>query len=97
MREPLPIYAETSAAYASGGRAAQALARKAWTTPFGAAAYEDRDEEHVLVLGARAPFEELLVDSPRDEEEASWAEDRTRLGVYAHRLWAAVQEEVRDR
>ncbi|HET6505631.1 MAG TPA: exodeoxyribonuclease V subunit gamma [Baekduia sp.] len=97
MREPLPIYAETSAAYASGGRAGQALARKAWTTPFGGVAFEDRDEEHVLVLGARVPFEELLLEPPRDAEEASWADDRSRLGVYAHRLWADVREEVRDR
>jgi exodeoxyribonuclease V gamma subunit len=99
MREPLPLYCETSAAYAAGGRAAEALARKAWTTPFGAQPYEDRDEEHVLVLGRNTPFEDLLVDAPRDEEEASWADDRTRLGVYAHRLWDPLLavEEVRDR
>jgi exodeoxyribonuclease V gamma subunit len=98
MREPLPLYCETSAAYAAGGRAAETLARKAWTTPFGAQPYEDRDEEHVLVLGRNTPFEDLLVQRPR-EDEAGWAEDPTRLGVYAHRLWDALLavEEVRDR
>ncbi|WP_445151613.1 exodeoxyribonuclease V subunit gamma [Baekduia sp. Peel2402] len=100
MREPLPLYAETSAAYASGGRAGETLARKAWTTPFGGMPFEDRDDDHVLVLGPNAPFDTLLEAPPRDADEAAWApDDATRFGVYAHRLWDAVAaaEEVRDR
>jgi exodeoxyribonuclease V gamma subunit len=95
MREPLPLYAETSAAYASGGRAAQTLARKAWTTPFGDAAHEDRDEEHVLVLGPGTAFDDLLAEPPRAEED--WSDEPSRLGRYARRLWDPVAEEVADR
>lgn len=100
MREPLPLYCETSAAYASGGRAAETLARKAWTSSFGQAPHEDRDDEHVLVLGAGTPFDELLAARPRDDEAGEgWAQDEpTRLGRYARRLWDGLLavEEVRD-
>jgi exodeoxyribonuclease V gamma subunit len=88
MREPLPLYCETSAAYAAGGRAGETLARKAWTSSFGQAPREDRDAEHVLVLGANTPFDDLLAPAPREDETGDgWTEDPTRLGRYAHRLW----------
>ena len=99
MREPLPLYRETSAVYASGGRAAETLARKAWTSSFGQPAHEDRDDEHVLVLGSIAPFDDVLAPAPREDEAGDgWTDDPTRLGRYAHRLWDGLLtvEEVRD-
>ena len=60
MREPLPLYCNTSAAYAaapSGGRSVRA--RKEWTTPPGGFDREDRDAAHVLVLGDDVPFDDL--------------------------------------
>ena len=99
MREPLPLYCETSAAYAAGGRAGETLARKAWTSSFGQAPREDRDDEHVLVLGANTPFDDLLAPEPREDETgAGWTDDPTRLGRYAHRLWDGLLavEDVRD-
>jgi exodeoxyribonuclease V gamma subunit len=99
LREPLPLYCETSAAYAGGGRAAETLARKAWTSSFGQAPREDRDDEHVRVLGSIAPFDDVLAPEPREDETGDgWTDDPTRLGRYAHRLWDGLLavEEVRD-
>jgi exodeoxyribonuclease V gamma subunit len=105
MREPLPLYCETSAAFAAFPAeqrpGALRAASAAWTTEFGEAAREDADPDHVRVLGGYRPFDELLEESPRpDEAGEGWGgEEPTRLGRYAHRLWARVLdvEEVRDR
>jgi exodeoxyribonuclease V gamma subunit len=103
MREPLPLYCETSAAFAAAGGAGPVPARrasKAWTSEFGRPR-EDRDDEHVLVLGAGRSFGELLAEPPRDDEAGDgWDADQpTRLGRYAHRLWDGLLgvEEVVDR
>ena len=72
MREPLPLYCDTSAAYAaapSGGRSVRA--RKEWTTPSGGFDREDRDAAHVLVLGDEVPFDDLELAVPADDESRS--------------------------
>jgi exodeoxyribonuclease V gamma subunit len=88
MREPLPLYCLTSAAYAEAVRAGEdpvAAARREWTSDW-KFAREDRDLEHALVLDGERTFAELLAPAPRPDED--WgAADPTRLGRYAHRLW----------
>ena len=93
MREPLPLYCDTSAAYAaapSGGRSIRA--REEWTTPFGGFDHEDRDAAHVLVLGDDVPFDELERAAPAsDEAGPGWRDDvSSRFGRYALRLWEAL-------
>ncbi|MFZ0041635.1 MAG: hypothetical protein WAK93_10030, partial [Solirubrobacteraceae bacterium] len=90
MREPLPIFCKTSAAYA---RAAAAgldpvdAARGEWQSNY-KLDLEDRELEHQLVLGGVLSVEEVLEGAPRaDETGAGWAQDETRLGVYARTLW----------
>jgi exodeoxyribonuclease V gamma subunit len=105
MREPLPLYCETSAAFAAfpvdQRSSALRAASAAWTTEFGEAAREDADPDHVRVLGGIRAFDELLDEAPRpDEASEAWGgEEPTRLGRYAHRLWARLLdvEEVSDR
>jgi exodeoxyribonuclease V gamma subunit len=89
LREPLPIYCETSAAYAAAPPARRRRdATEKWETgqrwP-----REDSEPEHQLVLGGTVSFTELLGPVPRaDEQGAGWAADETtRFGRYARRLW----------
>ncbi len=103
LREPLPIYCETSAAYAAAvraGRDAEAAAARQWRSTFDWP-QEDAEAEHVLVLGGRRPFAELLTVEPREDEQGDgWADqDQSRFGRYAHRLWDGLlaHEEIRDR
>jgi exodeoxyribonuclease V gamma subunit len=90
MREPLPLYCATSAAYAAARPAVRVnKAREEWTTPPRGFPNEDRDREHLLVLGDNVPFDDLLLAAPNaDEAGAGWATDETtRFGRYARRLW----------
>ena len=92
LREPLPLYCATSAAYVEGGTDA---ARKEWTSDFNRDR-EDRELEHQLVLNGERPFEELLAAHPRPDEH--WdASQTSRFGALACRLWAGLGafEEVR--
>ena len=62
MREPLPLACATSAAYAHAaeqGEDRREAAGREWTSAFGIDR-EDRDPEHVLVLGRVLTFDELL-------------------------------------
>ena len=89
MREPLPLYCKTSAAYAAAKPASRASkARNEWETARGYDR-EDREPEHQLVLGGSAPFDELLVAAPSaDEDGLDWpADEQTRFGRLARRLW----------
>ncbi len=98
MREPLPLYCKTTAAWAaaarrgqSGEQAAQA-AGKAWKTPFGNGfPREDMEAEHERVFGGVVGFERVLAEAgePRgDEAGDGWdCSETTRFGRYAHRLW----------
>jgi exodeoxyribonuclease V gamma subunit len=75
MREPLPLYTMTSAAWAQAARAGgdpERAARGAWESAYNFDK-EDREPEHVLVLGGELTFEELL--------------ERGRLGDFAARMW----------
>ena len=102
MCEPVPLYARSSAAWAeavaAGTRSESAAA--AWTSEY-RFDKEDRDPEHVLVLGGRVTFDEMRVRAGLPQgHEAGWepTED-TRFGVYARRLWDGLlsREEVVDR
>jgi exodeoxyribonuclease V gamma subunit len=90
MREPLPLYCATSAAYASASPAVRInKARDEWRTQPRGFPNEDRDRAHLLVLGDNVPFDDLLLAAPNaDEAGAGWAADETtRFGRYARRLW----------
>ncbi len=77
MREPLPIYCNTS----------EALARKRnapaeWVTD-GGFDREDRDPAHVFVLGDRTPFAQLCRDGPRPDEAGPGGPPMSRRGSVA--------------
>lgn len=98
MREPLPLYCETSAALAAPpARTARRRAHDAWTSTYGHPR-ENRDEDHVLVLGQDRAFDELLAESPRDDEDWVADEYMSRLERYAHRMWDGLLdlEDVND-
>lgn len=98
MREPLPLYCETSAALAAPpAPSARRRADAAWTSTFNRPR-EDREEEHVLVLGQGRAFADLLAESPHDDEDWLPDEYTSRLERYAHRLWDGLlaAEEVSD-
>jgi exodeoxyribonuclease V gamma subunit len=91
MREPLPLFCATSAAYAEaalGGGSATGAARSAWESDFDFDR-EDKDPEHVLALGGVRGMDELLAAPPEDDERGGLfaADDDSRFGHYAHRLW----------
>jgi exodeoxyribonuclease V gamma subunit len=103
MREPLPLYCLTSAAYAEAaavGRDPVAAARGAWTSPWNYDK-EDKEPEHQLVLAGVRAFDELLAEPARpDEGGPGWeTSETTRLGRYARRLWGGLlaREEVTTR
>jgi len=103
MREALPLACRTSAAWARGadrGRDAAEQAARQWESGFRFHG-EDREPEHTLAFGGEAPFDLLLEAAPREDEQGEgWdAEEPTRLGRYARRLWAGplACEEFEDR
>jgi exodeoxyribonuclease V gamma subunit len=91
MREPLPIYCATSAAWAA--------ARRAGGDPFDATREkwdgrhefpgESAEPEHRLVLGGAVPFDRLLRARPEpDEGGPGWDDDEAeRFGRLARRVW----------
>ncbi len=102
MREPLPLYARTSAAWAeavAAGRRTDSAARS-WTSEY-RFDREDKDPEHALVLGSPLTFDEMLSrgGSPQGDEAAWEPSEDTRFGVYARRLWDGLlaREQVVDR
>jgi exodeoxyribonuclease V gamma subunit len=101
MREPLPLYCATSAAYAAaaaGGGDPVAAGRKAWTSEWNFPR-EDAELEHQLVLGGVRTFEDRLQERARpDEAGDGWdAVEASRLGRCARRLWDGLlaHEDVR--
>jgi exodeoxyribonuclease V gamma subunit len=100
MREPLPIYSKTSAAYAkavSEGQDPVSAAEAEWKTRW-RFQKEDRDLEHQLVYGGAVALDDLLAEPPRSDE--TWAADEnSRLGRLARRLWddLLAREEVSAR
>ena len=91
MREPLPIYCKTSAAYVTARRAGgnpNLKARNAWASDWDVPK-EDRELEHQLVWGGVASFEDVLAPAPSvDEQGVGWADDEpTRFGRLSRRLY----------
>jgi exodeoxyribonuclease V gamma subunit len=94
MREPLPLYCATSAAYASashsGREDAEAIAAKKWESGFNFSG-EDDDGAHVLVLGSRVSFAEMLALAGRADAGdpcGGWEiVEGSRFGVLARALW----------
>jgi exodeoxyribonuclease V gamma subunit len=103
MREPLPLFCQTSAAYAEAARNGQdpvAAAEREWRTEW-SFEREDRELEHRLVLGGVLTFAELLELSPRSDEEGDGSPDGdlSRLGRLARSLWTPLldREELSSR
>ncbi len=103
MREPLPLYAATSAAYADAtlaGDEAIAAAASAWDGQWNWPG-EGADGAHALVLGGVVPFDDLLEQTPAPGESGpGWADaEPTRFGRLALRLWSGLleREELTDR
>jgi len=92
MREPLPIFCRTSAAYAAArtrGLDARREAEECWNPRARGSWGENREPEHQLVLGGAVNFERLLRTSPAEDEqgpgwELSVASRFERLAI---RLW----------
>jgi exodeoxyribonuclease V gamma subunit len=88
LREPLPLYCKTSAAYAANRADPVRAARDEWLSPWNFGK-EDSEREHVLVLGGVKTIEDLLADPPR-EDELWYPLEESRFGQYARRLWEPV-------
>jgi exodeoxyribonuclease V gamma subunit len=87
MREPLPLYCSTSAAYAEAavaGRDPLGAARGAWESPWNFDK-EDKEPEHLLVLGGVHTFEQLLAAADDDQRAGE-----ARFGLFALRLWGSL-------
>jgi exodeoxyribonuclease V gamma subunit len=97
MREPLPLYCNTSAAYAAaraaGADDAVVAARAQWETKNRDVTMEDNDRHHLYVFGEPLSFNELMTRSgaPDDDEPCPVLDfdqpERTRFGLYARLLW----------
>lgn len=99
MREPLPIFCATSAAWAEAcrspdgeGPGPREAARQFWQPSNEDFRGESREAEHVTVLGAVLELAELLGEPPADDEQGpGWdCSQKTRFGRLALRLWAPV-------
>jgi exodeoxyribonuclease V gamma subunit len=103
MREPLPIYCDTSAAWTSARRAGDdpgEAALGAWKSAY-EFPREDCQPEHVMVLGGVVPFEALLTATPpADERGPGWdGLETSRFGCLARRIWDPLlaHEQMQDR
>jgi exodeoxyribonuclease V gamma subunit len=99
MRQPLPLYCATAAAWAGaqrGGADPHKAATAAWESRY-RYPKEDQDDEHTLVLGRVLTFAELLDERPGPGEDWS-AGETSRLGQYARRMWDGLleREQVTD-
>ena len=94
MRGPLPLPLKTGHAWASKERdsTARFAARKAWATTDLSWLKEDADPFHVRVWGEAAPFD-LLLEAPPGQGEG-FADETTRLGALARRLWQPMLDRV---
>ena len=94
LREPLPIYTDTSYRYAAARHDGRDHpfedAERGWTSEY-RWPKEDRDPAHRRVLGERS-FAEVLAEPPRPGEEGpGWrADESSRFGRLALRLWEPV-------
>ena len=96
MREPLPIFAKTSAAYAFASAHGEDPAKAAageWETDW-RFPKEDSEPEHQLVLGGIVSVADLLARGPAAGEfGAGWdPSENSRFGRLALRLWDGLLE-----
>jgi exodeoxyribonuclease V gamma subunit len=98
MREPLPLYCKTSAAYAAaretGADDADDVAKKEWETTQRWRTNEDRDAEHLFVFGELS-FKDLVKLSGRADDEGlarCTPPETSRFGLYARLLWGGLLE-----
>jgi len=103
MREPLPMFCLTSAAYAEAARQGQdgyGAALKEWETEWNFER-EDRDAEHRMAFGRVLTLSEVLEIAPGEGEDGQgWPDaEASRFGRLARRLWEGLlaREEVRAR
>ncbi len=101
LREPPPLACATSAAYARAtddGRPNLYPVRKAWESEW-RFDREDKELEHVQLLGGVLRLEELLAQPPNAEETAWGTGQPSRFGAWALRLWSGLlaHEELEDR
>ncbi|MFZ1996354.1 MAG: hypothetical protein WAU75_19740, partial [Solirubrobacteraceae bacterium] len=103
MREPLPMFCLTSAAYAEAARRGQdsyAAAVKEWETEWNFEK-EDREADHQMAFGAVLTLSQVLdIDPAEGEAGEGWLEsEESRFGRLARRLWEGLlaREEVRAR
>ncbi len=103
MREPLPMFCLTSAAYADAARRGQdgyLAANKEWETEW-SFEREDREAEHQMAFGGVLTLSEVLDIPPGDDETGEgWLDaEASRFGRLARRLWEGLlgREEVRAR
>jgi exodeoxyribonuclease V gamma subunit len=102
LREPLPLPPEAAAAYAQAlsegapEQQALAVAEGVWHPPYGSWG-EDAEPEHRFAFGETLAFAELLNVPPRvDEQGEGWAaQEISRFGRYARRLWDPLLERER--
>jgi exodeoxyribonuclease V gamma subunit len=96
MREPIPLFCMTSAAYAAAARAgwdAADAARDEWESTW-KFEREDREPEHQLVFGGVLSGDDILALAPlSDEAGDGWAmTEDSRLGRLARRAWDGLLE-----
>ena len=87
---PLPCLA--AAAYAraaAAGEDAEAAGRRAWESEWNRGR-EDAEPEHVLAFGSVLTFAELCGQPPRANQSFE-ADDPSRFGRYARRLWSGLR------
>jgi exodeoxyribonuclease V gamma subunit len=95
MREPLPLYCNTSAAYASarvaGADDADGAAGQKWHSNTREVELEDSDRHHVFVLGSELSFAEMVRLSGTSDGDRRCdvldPPETTRFGLYARLLW----------
>ncbi len=104
MREPLPLYCKTSAAWSgavTAGNDPHRAAAGLWDSGHNGH-NEDKEAEHVLVLGGELPFDGMVEragPARADEVGDGWvASEASRFALYARRLWDGLlqYEEIAD-
>jgi exodeoxyribonuclease V gamma subunit len=103
MREPLPMFCQTSAAYADATRQGQdgyTAAVKEWETEW-SFDKEDREPEHQMAFGGVLTLSQVLDIAPGDGEAGEgWLEaEPSRFGRLARRMWEGLlgREQVQAR
>ena len=97
LREPLPLFAKTSPAYAARFRKdgqGEVDAGRAWRTSDRFPG-EDADPAHVLVHGAGTELDRLM--GLPDDDERWFDHEPTRLGQYALHVWTPLLEHEKGR